>query len=69
MLRITRPANTTVATSIINKRWHQVDQPMQRSRPLLINVYVNIKSTNQRYSHQGQGLEDAILHLQLPIVY
>ena len=28
----------TVATSIIYNRWHQVDPPMRRSQPLLINV-------------------------------
>ena len=53
-----------------NKRWHQVDKP--RAWPLLINVYVNIQSiqkTDRRYSQQWCGLEDAILHLQLPIVY
>ena len=38
-----------VATSIINKRWHQVDESSIQS--------------------QGLGLEDRILHLQLPIVY
>ena len=36
---------------------------------LLINVYVNIQTTNRRYSQQWRGLEDTILHLQLPIVY
>ena len=53
-----------------NKRWHQVYRPW--SRPLLINVYVNIqsiKTTDRQYSQQWCGLEDAILHLQLPIVY
>ena len=69
MLVQSRPANETVVTSIINKRWHQVDPPTPRSRPLLINVYVNIQLTNRRYSQQGQGMEDAILHLELPIVY
>ena len=34
----TRPTNRTVVTSIINKRWHQVNPPMQWSRPLLINI-------------------------------
>ena len=38
MLAPSRPANATVATSIINKCWSQVDPPMPRSRPLLINV-------------------------------
>ena len=36
MLAPSQPANAMVATSIINKRWRQVDS--QRSRPLLINV-------------------------------
>ena len=36
MLAPSCPANARVATSI-NKYWRQVDPPMQRSRPLLIN--------------------------------
>ena len=51
-------------TTSINKR--------PQSQPLLINVYVNIQSiqtTNRRYSQQWCGLEDAILHLQLPMMY
>ena len=41
----------TVTTSIY-KLWRQVDPPMPRSRRLLINVYVNIQTTNQRNSQQ-----------------
>ena len=47
MLVPSRPANATVATSIINKHWCQVDPPTPWSWPLLINVYVNIQSTIQ----------------------
>ena len=38
MLAPSRPANATVVTSIINKRWRRVDLPTPRARPLLINV-------------------------------
>ena len=48
-----------------NKRWLQVDTP--RSRPLLINVYVNIQTTNRRYSQQWCGLEDKFCSCQLCI--
>ena len=34
-------------TSVINKHWSQVEPPMPRSRPLFINVHVNIQSTIQ----------------------
>ena len=32
-------------TSVINKHWSQVKPPTPRSRPLFINVHVNIQST------------------------
>ena len=49
MLAPSRPGNTMVATSIINKRWCQVDLPTGQLRPLLINVcqHTDDKSTIQ----------------------
>ena len=38
MLAPSQPANVTVTTCIINKRWRHVNPPTQQSRHLLINV-------------------------------
>ena len=45
MLAPSRPVNAMVATSIINKRRCQVG--LWQSRPLLINIYVNIQTTKR----------------------
>ena len=55
MLVPSRPTNAIVTTSIINKRWRQINPPMARSQPLLMNVYVNIQTRNWRSVNKGRA--------------
>ena len=67
MLVPSQPANVKVTTSIINKRWLQVDLPMPWSWPLLINVYVNISQWINNTVNKGRAWKTPSCSCQLCI--